>query len=155
MVAGLANTVKGLQNDGTEGQGNSPLGDGGGTREKATSPTAALEGKFNRVNSGILVSGGLPVQPSRPAFGLDPDFKVDLKSIGAGLIGSRLLLSGRPDGRSLESDFLIIGFWVSYRILALKGPRLPIKLEIHSDWLLAVYVSVAERLSKETWSCYK
>ena len=41
-----------------------PLGDGGGMRERVTSPVAALEGKFNRANLGIVVSGGPLVQPS-------------------------------------------------------------------------------------------
>ena len=107
LVAGLADAVGGLRKDGTEGH---PLGDGGGTRDRATSPAAALEGKFNRVNSGIVVSDGPPVQPSRPPYGLGPGFKMDLKSIGAELLASRLSVSGRPDERFLSSEFLIIGF---------------------------------------------
>ena len=106
----MANMEKVWQKGGTEPQGNFPLGDGGGARERRTSPTDALGRKFNRVNSGIIVSGGLPVQPSRPPFGLGPSFKVYLKSIGARLLASRLLVSGRPDERSLSSEFLIIGF---------------------------------------------
>ena len=81
-----------------------------GGRGKVTSPAGAPEEKFNRANSGIVVSGGPPVQPSRPPLGLGPGFEVDLKSIGAELLASRLLVSGRPNERFLSSEFLIIGF---------------------------------------------
>ena len=66
--------------------------------------------KIQLCELGNSRSGGPPFQPSRPAFGLDPGFKVNLKSIGAGLLASRRMVSGRPDERSLSSEFLIIGF---------------------------------------------